>query len=194
MRSQPAGSLEHTCRPLSFCDIGPPFLPVAGALAVFLEALLLLCHVLLPVDQHHGGTRNAEWRDSKRGAPAPTTRTSHGAGLGVRVSGRKRKRKRKKMETGEWGNGGFGAEEGHSSHSIESGPATPKRARKEKRGKSDHDGRLWGLPLLLPASLPAIGRSLSSLLIADAKQGKQGRGANSIHCYIILPVPVIISY
>jgi len=47
---------------LSFGHIGTPSFPVASALPIFLETLLLLGKILVLVDQHHGGVemRNAE--------------------------------------------------------------------------------------------------------------------------------------
>lgn len=102
------------------------------------------------------------------------------------------------METGKWGMGngewGVWGRRGAALTASSLGLQHRHLETSKKRGKSDHDGRLWGLPLLLPAALPAIGRLLSSLLIADAKQGKQGRGANSIHSYRHRAQHIFISF
>jgi hypothetical protein len=45
----------RTCGPLTFGDIGTPFLPVLGSLAILLEAPLLLGEVFVTVEDDHGG-------------------------------------------------------------------------------------------------------------------------------------------
>lgn len=45
---------EHTGSPLSLSNVGTPFLPVLGSLAVFLKTLLFLTKNLCVVDENHG--------------------------------------------------------------------------------------------------------------------------------------------
>lgn len=54
---------ELTGRPLTFCNIGTPFLPVPLPCAILLESFLLLTEVLVIIDENHGwrgcgGTRS----------------------------------------------------------------------------------------------------------------------------------------
>jgi hypothetical protein len=54
---------ELTGRPLTFCNIGTPFLPVPRPCAILLESFLLLTEVLVIIDENHdwrgrGGTRS----------------------------------------------------------------------------------------------------------------------------------------
>lgn len=46
--------VERTGGPLSLGDVGTPFLPVLGSLAILLQTLLLLTENLCVVDVDHG--------------------------------------------------------------------------------------------------------------------------------------------
>lgn len=52
MREENRGK-ERTGRPLSFCHIGTPFLPISGAFAILLESLLLLSEIFMVVYYYH---------------------------------------------------------------------------------------------------------------------------------------------
>lgn len=50
----------RTCCPLSFGNVGAPFLPVFGSLAILLETPLLLGEVFVTVKDNHGGPRSGQ--------------------------------------------------------------------------------------------------------------------------------------
>lgn len=55
MYNEAKGKLsEQTGSPLSLSNVGTPFLPVLGSLAVFLKTLLFLTENLCVVDENHG--------------------------------------------------------------------------------------------------------------------------------------------
>lgn len=67
----------RTCSPLPLGNIGPPFLPVFGSLAILLEASLLLRKILVAVEDNHGGPESgSNWSD-------------HGTSIGWRMEQQK---------------------------------------------------------------------------------------------------------
>lgn len=48
-----AGVLLRTSRPLSLCNIGTPFLPVLGVIAVLFQPSLLLGEELMAIEDDH---------------------------------------------------------------------------------------------------------------------------------------------
>lgn len=54
-----------TCGPLSFSDIGPPFFPVLGPFAIFLEPSFFFGQILVAVEDHHG-ERWERWVEERK--------------------------------------------------------------------------------------------------------------------------------